>query len=196
MDNFRALGGKVIKKEAFRSGELDFMAILGKIKPFPIDILYVPTMQKEAGLIAKQARSLGITVPLMGGDGVASPDLMVIGGEATEGFYFTNIADLADPALTDWVEEYRKIYKTDPVLPNPVMAVDALYVVVDAIKRAGTTDGPALAKAIENTKNLKVLTTDSFSIDPLTHNPLNRPAVINVVKDGKFTFVMSYKSAE
>lgn len=196
MDNFRALGGKVIKKEAFRSGELDFMAILGKIKPFPIDILYVPTVQKEAGLIAKQARSLGITVPLMGGDGVASPDLMVIGGEATEGFYFTNIADLADPALTDWVEEYRKIYKTDPVLPNPVMAVDALYVVVDAIKRAGTTDGPALAKAIENTKNLKVLTTDSFSIDPLTHNPLNRPAVIDVVKDGKFTFVTSYKSAE
>ena len=196
MDNFRALGGKVIKKEAFRSGELDFRAILGKIKPFPIDILYVPTMQKEAGLIAKQARGLGITVPLMGGDGVASPDLMVIGGEATEGFYFTNIADLADPALTDWVEEYRKIYKTDPVLPNPVMAVDALYVVVDAIKRAGTTDGPALAKAIENTKDLKVLTTDSFSIDPLTHNPLNRPAVINVVKDGKFTFVMSYKGAE
>lgn len=196
MDNFRALGGKVIKKEAFRSGELDFRAILGKIKPFPIDILYVPTMQKEGGLIAKQARELGITVPLMGGDGLASPDLITIGGKATEGIYFTNIADLADPALTEWVEEYREVYKTDPVLPNPVMAVDALYVVVDAIKRTGTTDGPALAKAIENTKNLKVLTTDSFSMDPLTHNPLNRPAVINVVKDGKFTFVMSYKGAE
>jgi branched-chain amino acid transport system substrate-binding protein len=192
MDNFRALGGKVVKKEAFRSGELDFRAILGKIKPFPIDIIYIPTMQKEGGLIAKQARELGITATFMGGDGLASPDLITIGGKATEGIYFTNIADLADPALTEWVEEYREVYKTDPVLPNPVMAVDALYIVVDAIKRAGTTDGPAIAKAIENTKNLKVLTTDSFTMDPLTHNPLNRPAVINVVKDGEFAFVTSY----
>lgn len=193
MDNFRALGGKIIKKEAFRTGELDFRAILGKIKPFPIDVLYVPTMQKEAGLIAKQARALGITATIMGGDGLASPDLMIIGGEATEGIYFTNIADLADPALIDWVEEYREVYKKDPVLPNPVMAVDALYIVVDAIKRAGTTDGPALAEAIENTKDLKVLTTDSLSMDPLTHNPLDKPAVINLVKDGKFIFVMGYK---
>ncbi|MBA7537767.1 hypothetical protein ES705_30036 [subsurface metagenome] len=179
VDNFTALGGEIIKKEAFRTGELDFRAILGKIKPTPVDILYIPTMQKEAGLIAKQARALGITAIMMGGDGVASPDLMVIGGEATEGFYLINIADLADPALTDWVEEYKGIYKKDPVLPNPVMAVDALYMVV--------------AEAIENTKDLKVLTTDSLTMDPLTHNPLDKPAVINLVKDGKFVFVMSYK---
>ncbi|HNR66239.1 MAG TPA: ABC transporter substrate-binding protein, partial [Atribacterota bacterium] len=83
-------------------------------------------------------------------------------------------------------------YGTDPVLPNPVMAVDALLLVVDAIKRAGTTDGEALAKAIEDTRNIKVLTTDNFSIDPATHNPFDKPAVINVVKDGKFEYVMSY----
>lgn len=194
IDNFTALGGNIINKEAFRSGELDFRAILGKIKASPvnIDILYIPTMQKEAGLIAKQARELGINAPFMGGDGVGSPDLMTIGGDATEGFYFTNLADLADPMLSEWLEEYRARYGTDPVLPNPVMAVDALLLVVDAIKRAGTTDGEALAKAIEDTRNIKVLTTDNFSIDPSTHNPFDKPAVINVVKDGKFEYVMSY----
>ncbi|MBN2396087.1 MAG: ABC transporter substrate-binding protein [Candidatus Atribacteria bacterium] len=192
IENFTALGGKIVNEEAFRSGELDFRAILGKIKASPVDILYVPTMQKEAGLIAKQARDLGITAPFMGGDGVASPDLMTIGGEATEGFYFTNLADLADPLLSEWLEDYRAIYNTDPVLPNPVMAVDALLLVVDAIKRAGTTDGETLASAIENTKNIQVLTTDNFTIDPQTHNPLDKPAVINVVKDGKFEYVMSY----
>lgn len=173
---------------------MDFRAILGKIKASPvnIDILYIPTMQKEAGLIAKQARELGIKAPFMGGDGVGSPDLMTIGGDATEGFYFTNLADLADPMLSEWLEEYRARYGTDPVLPNPVMAVDALLLVVDAIKRAGTTDGEALAKAIEDTRNIKVLTTDNFSIDPSTHNPFDKPAVINVVKDGKFEYVMSY----
>lgn len=192
IDSFTSLGGKIVNKEAFRSGELDFRAILGKIKAAPGDILYVPTMQKEAGLIAKQARELGITAPFMGGDGVGSPDLVTIGGEATEGFYFTNLADLADPALSEWLKEYRTLYNTDPVLPNPAMAVDALLLVVDAIKRAGTTEGEALASAIENTKNLKVLTTDNFTMDPLTHNPLDKPAVINVVKDGKFEYVMSY----
>lgn len=192
IENFTALGGTIVNKEAFRSGELDFRAILGKIKASPVDILYIPTMQKEAGLIAKQARDLGITAPFMGGDGVGSPDLITIGGEATEGFYFTNLADLADPALGDWLAEYRALYKTDPVLPNPVMATDAIYLVVDAIKRAGSTEGEALAEAIENTKNLKVLTTDNFTMDPLTHNPLDKPAVINVVKDGKFEYVMTY----
>ncbi len=196
IDNFTALGGTIVNKEAFRSGELDFRAILGKIKASPVDILYVPTMQKEAGLIAKQARDLGITAPFMGGDGVGSPDLVTIGGEATEGFYFTNLADLADPALSEWLEEYRALYGTDPVLPNPVMAVDALLLVVDAMKRAGTTDGETLAEAIENTKSLKVLTTDNFTMDPLTHNPLDKPAVINVVKDGQFEYVMSYSGGE
>jgi branched-chain amino acid transport system substrate-binding protein len=71
------------------------------------------------------------------------------------------------------------------------MAIDALYMLIDAIKRAGTTDGPALAEALENTKDLKVL-TGILTIDPETHNPLNKPAVIQQVKDGEFIFVEKY----
>ena len=71
------------------------------------------------------------------------------------------------------------------------MAIDALYMLVDAIERAGTTEGPALAKALEETKDLKVL-TGLLSVDPETHNPLNKPAVIQQVKDGDFIFVEKY----
>ena len=72
-------------KEAFRSGELDYRAMLGKIKQQNPDILFIPTAQKEAALAAKQARDLGITASLMGGDNWGSPDLITLGGSAIEG---------------------------------------------------------------------------------------------------------------
>lgn len=188
---FTEMGGKIVGKEAFRSGELDYRAMLGKIKQQNPDILFIPTAQKEAALAAKQARDLGITASLMGGDNWGSPDLITLGGSAIEGGYFVNLASLEDPDIQDFVKEYREKYGADPVLPNPVMAIDALYMLIDAIKRAGTTDGPALAEALENTKDLKVL-TGILTIDPETHNPLNKPAVIQQVKDGEFIFVEKY----
>ena len=71
------------------------------------------------------------------------------------------------------------------------MAIDGLYMLIDAIKRAGSTDGTALAEAMETTKDLKVL-TGILTIDPETHNPLNKPAVIQQVKDGDFIYVETY----
>lgn len=188
---FGSMGGKIVAKEAFRTGELDYRAMLGKIKPQEPDILFVPTAQKEAALAAKQARDLGIAAVLMGGDNWGSPDLITLGGSAIEGGYFVNLASLEDPDIQDFVKEYKEKFNADPVLPNPVMAIDALYMLVDAIKRAGTTDGPALAEALETTKDLKVL-TGLLTIDPKTHNPLNKPAVIQQVKDGDFIFVEKF----
>ena len=188
---FESMGGEVAVKEAFRTGELDYRAMLGKIKQEEPDIIFIPTAQKEAALAAKQARDLGIDAILMGGDNWGSPDLIELGGSAIEGGYFVNLASLEDPDIQGFVEEYREKFNQDPVLPNPVMAIDALYMLVDAIERAGTTEGPALAKALEETKDLKVL-TGLLSVDPETHNPLNKPAVIQQVKDGDFIFVEKY----
>lgn len=190
-DAFKEMKGEIVDKEAFRSGELDYRAMLGKIKQANPDVIFIPTAQKEAALAAKQARDLGIKATLMGGDNWGSPDLITLGGSAVEGSYFVNLASMEDPDIQDFIKEYKAKFNADPVLPNPVMAIDALYMLVDAIKRAGTTDGPALADALENTSNLKVL-TGMLTIDPTTHNPLNKPAVIQQVKDGKFVYVEKY----
>ncbi|WP_222927665.1 ABC transporter substrate-binding protein [Biomaibacter acetigenes] len=190
-DAFKEMKGEIVGKEAFRSGELDYRAMLGKIKQANPDVIFIPTAQKEAALAAKQARDLGIKATLMGGDNWGSPDLITLGGSAVEGGYFVNLASMEDPDIQDFIKEYKAKFNTDPVLPNPVMAIDALYMLVDAIKRAGTTDGPALADALENTSNLKVL-TGILTIDPSTHNPLNKPAIIQQVKDGKFIYVEKY----
>ena len=183
--------GEIVGKEAFRSGELDYRAMLGKLKQQEPDVIFIPTAQKEAALAAKQARDLGIKAVLMGGDNWGSPDLITLGGSAIEGGYFVNLASLEDPNIQGFVKEYKAKFNAEPVMPNPVMAIDGLYMLVDAIKRAGTTDGPALAEAMENTKDLQVL-TGILTIDPATHNPLNKPAVIQQVKDGDFIFVETY----
>ena len=124
-EEFAKQGCKVLASEAFRSGELDFRAVLGKIKPLNPDMLFIPGQQKEAALIMKQARDLGIKSVCMGGDGWGSPDLVTLGGSAVEGSYFVNLASLDDPEVQDFLKDYRAKYGSDPIMPNPVMAVDA-----------------------------------------------------------------------
>ncbi len=188
---FEKQGCKVVASEAFRSGELDFRAILGKIKGGNPDVLYIPTMQKEAALIMKQAADLGIKAVPMGGDGWASPDLITLGGKATEGSYFVNITSLEDPDIQGFIKDYRAKYNNDPVMPNPVMAIDALDVIIDAITKTGGVDPAKLTTQIEQTKGLQTL-SGIFTVDASNHNPLNKPAVIQQVKDGKFTYVTKF----
>jgi len=190
---FIARGGKIAAKEAFRSEELDYRAQLGKIKEQNPDVLFIPTSQKEASMAAKQARDLGITAIFLGTDNWGSPDLIDLGGEAVNGAYFVNLADLDDPDIREFVTEYRKEFGADPVLPNPIMAQDALIMIVEAAKIAGSVEGPKLARALANLKNIKVA-SGTLTIDPADHNPLNKPAVIQKVDvDTKeFVFVEKY----
>jgi branched-chain amino acid transport system substrate-binding protein len=195
VEAFTKGGGKITANEAFRSGELDFRAQLGKIRTGKPDVLFIPTMQKEAALAAKQARDLGITSTLVGGDGWASPDLIDLAGPAIEGAYFVNIAALEDPAIQDFIKEYKTKYNSDPVLPNPLMAYDAALWLADAINRAGSTDGEKLMAAMEATKDLTVL-TGKLTMDPATHNPLNKPATIQQVKDKKFIYTKTFVTTD
>jgi branched-chain amino acid transport system substrate-binding protein len=190
-DEFVKQGGKVVGNEAFRSGELDFRAILGKIKGSNPDVLWIPTMQKEAALIMKQAKDLGIKAIPMGGDGWASPDLITLGGKAVDGSYFVNITSLEDPDIQGFIKDYKAKFNNDPVMPNPVMAIDALDVIIDAITKTGGTDPAKLTTQIEQTKGLPTL-SGIFTIDPKNHNPLNKPAIIQQVKDGKFVYATKF----
>ncbi len=196
-DAFVAKGGSIVAKEAFRSEELDYRAQLGKMKELNPDVIFIPTSQKEAAMAAKQARDLGIKATLLGTDNWGSPDIIDLGGSAINGGYFVNLTDLADPDIQDFVAEYKAAYGSDPVLPNPVMAQDALLMIVEAVKKAGTTDGDKVAEALANLKDIKV-TSGTLTINPEDHNPLDKPAVIQQVDvEGKtFRFVKKYVSVE
>ena len=190
-------GGKIVAKEAFRTEELDYRAQLGKMKELDPDVIFIPTSQKEAAMAAKQARDLGIEATLLGTDNWGSPDLIELGGSAIHGGYFVNLTDLADPDIQEFVAEYKALFGEEPVLPNPVMAQDALIMIVEGLKAAETTEGAKLADAIANLKDIKV-TSGPLTMNPEDHNPLDKPAVIQQVDvEGKtFKFVKKYFSVE
>ncbi len=191
VDEFEKQGCKIVANEAFRSGELDFRAILGKIKETQPEIIFIPTQQKEASLIMKQSADLGIKTKFIGGDGWASPDLVTLGGSAVEGSYFVNIASLEDPDIQGFISDYKAKFNEEPVMPNPVLAIDALQAIIDAIEKTNGTDSEKIAEQLEKTKDLPAL-TGKLTIDPATHNPLNKPAIIQEVKDGKFILFKKY----
>jgi branched-chain amino acid transport system substrate-binding protein len=190
-DAFAKVGGKVVAKEAYRTGELDFRAPLGKIRESNPDLVFLPLTQKDAALVAKQARDLGIKATLLGGDNWASPDILKLGGAALEGSYFINSASFDEPSVKKWMATNEKRFG-GPVVRNALLVNDALYALADAIKRAGSTDSDKIVAALEQTKDLPVLTTDKFTLDAKTHNPLNRPAYFNQIKDGKFVFIETF----
>ncbi len=194
---FVAKGGEIVAKEAFRTEELDYRAQLGKMKDLAPDVIFIPTSQKEAAMAAKQARDLGINAVLLGTDNWGSPDLIELGGSAIDGGYFVNLTDLADPDIQDFVAEYKAAFGEEPVLPNPVMAQDALLMIVDALKRAGSVEGDAVAEALATIKDLKV-TSGLLTINAEDHNPLDKPAVIQQVDvaNKTFKFVKKYVSVD
>ena len=184
VEEFNKLGGKITATESFRSNETDFRTLLNKVRQENPDLIFVPTLQKEAALLVKQARDLEIAAKFVGGDGWGNPDLLTLGGTAIEGSFFVSQASLEDPDLQPFVNKYREKYAQDPVLPNPVTAIDGLMAVVHSIKAANSSDPIKIAAQLARIKELPVL-SGLLSIDPLTHNPLNKPAVIQEIKGGK-----------
>src|SRR5262249_29588303 len=89
-DNFTKMGGTIVADESYSEGDTDFSAQLTSIKAKNPEGIYLPGYYTEVGLVARQARKLGLTVPIMGGDGWDSPRLWEIGGEALNGCYFSN----------------------------------------------------------------------------------------------------------
>lgn len=190
-DAFVKRGGTIVAKEAYRTGELDFRAPLGKIKETHPDLIFLPLTQKDGALAAKQVRDLGITATIMGSDTWASPDILPLGGKALEGVYFTNLTSFEVPKVQQWVAQNEKRFG-GPIVRNALLVNDAMLWLTDAVTRAGTTDGDKVVAALEQTKDLPVLTTDKFTVDAKTHDPLNRPAFFFTIKDGKFVFVETY----
>ncbi|MSU58077.1 MAG: ABC transporter substrate-binding protein [Pedosphaera sp.] len=187
-EQFTADGGAIVSEQKFSSGDKDFKAQLTAIKGTSPEAIFVPCYYTEAGLIVRQARQLSITVPLLGGDGWEAPELIQIGGEALEGcFYSTHYSpEDAAPAVQDFVKKFKA--KNGGEIPDAMAALgyDSAMVLAEAIKKAGTTDGPKVRDAIAATKDYMGV-TGKTTLD--ANRNATKPAVILAIKDGKFKYV-------
>lgn len=140
-ETFKSLGGSVIAEESYSEGDIEFRAQLTALKAKKPDVVFIPGYYTEVGLIARQARDLGITVPLIGGDGWDSPRLIEIGGQALENTYYSNhyTPDDPRPEVQKFLADFKAKYNETPDAMAP-LGYDAARIAFDAIKRSGILD--------------------------------------------------------
>ena len=168
-EQFVKNGGQVVSKVEAHTGDNDFRAQLSVIKEANPEVILVPWIYKDVALIANQARELGITVPLLGGDGWDSPELIDLAGPAIEGCYYTSQPSFANPITKPFYDAYMKEYNNLVPETEALFLRDGLYWVKDALERAGEVSSDALRTALENTTKFDGL-MGSMAIDPATHN--------------------------
>ena len=186
MQKFKEYGGEIVGEQSYSEGDSDFRAQLTQLKSANPEIIYVPGYYTEVGTIARQARDLGMTVPLSGGDGWDSPRLWEIGGKALNGCYFSNHYSVDDPspAVQKFVADYKAKYGRTPDA-LAALGYDAARIYADAVKRANSTEGSKVRDALAATKNFAGV-TGSITID--AERNAVKPVVILKVQDGKFVF--------
>ena len=189
-ERFVADGGEIVIDQKFTEGDKDFNAQLTAIKAAGVEGIFVPGYYTEAALICRQARELDMSMPIFGGDGWEAPELIKIGGAAVEGCYYsTHYSPQVDtPAVQAFVAKFKARF--DGEVPDAMAALgyDSAEVMVDAIRRAGSTEEPAVRDALAATKDFEGV-TGSTTMDK--DRNATKSAVVIMVKDGHFKFVQT-----
>ena len=180
-------GGQRVYRKDYSAGDVDFMAQLTAIKGTNPDLIVVPGYYGEVALIVKQARSLGITTPFLGGDGWDSEKLNEIAGSAAlANCYYVNhfSPDNSLPVVKQFVEKYMNRYHA---LPDSLAALgyDATMILGEAIQKAHSDKGPAIRKALAKTKDFKGV-TGRITINK--DRNAEKTAVIIAFENGKRVF--------
>ena len=145
---FTGLGGTVLPVVSYSTGDADFKAVLTQVRSQQPDAVFVTGYYPEAAIITRQARELGMKMPMLGGDGWVG-DALKNGREALNNSYISNhySADNPDPVVQTFVKSFRDRFKHEPDAMS-ALAYDAVKVLADSITRAKSTAGPQLREAI------------------------------------------------
>ncbi len=187
--DFKANGGEIVREQKYSSGDKDFKPQLTSIKASQPEAIFVPGYYAEVALIAKQAKLLGIKVPLLGGDGWVGDSLLKVAGKSLDGSFFSSHFSAADesPKVRNFVEKFRAKFGEAPD-DMAALGYDSAMILADAIRRAGTTDPAALRDALAATKDHDAV-TGKITLD--AQRNATKSAVILTIADGGFQFVKS-----
>ena len=189
--DFTANGGEIVRDQKYSTGDKDFKPQLTSIKAAKPDAIFIPGYYAEVALIAKQARLLGIKVPLLGGDGWVGDSLLKVAGNSLDGSFFSChfSADEQSPDTRNFVAKFKAKYGE---IPDDMAALgyDSAMILADAIRRAGTTDSAKLRDAIAATTDHDGI-TGHITLD--SDRNASKPAVILTVGNGGFQFVETVK---
>ncbi len=188
VDEYKKMGGEIVADVSYSGGDMDFKSQLTSIKGKNPDVLFIPGYYTEVGLVARQARELGLKAVLLGGDGWDSEKLTEIGGDAVVGGYFSNHYSHEDksPVVQNFVAQFKARYGE---VPSGLAAqgYDAAMVAVDAMKRATEMSPKAFREALAQTKNFQGV-TGMITINE-ERNAVKPAVVLKVVGPQKFSYI-------
>jgi branched-chain amino acid transport system substrate-binding protein len=184
---FGANGGQLLEDLSFSSGDTDFRAQISRLKASRPEAVFLPAYYPEAGLILREARLLGVTVPFVGGEGWDSPALIQIAGKNADGSYYANhfSPEDPDPRVQQFVAHYKQRYHS---VPDALAALwyDGMRLMADSIQRAGSESREKIRDALAQTRNFAGV-TGNISLDDQRN--ATKPAVIVTIQAGAVKMV-------
>jgi len=186
---FRKQGGQVAAFESYGKDDVDFSALLTKVKASGADVLFLPDYYNKVGLIAKQVQEKGMKIQLVGPDGWDSPDLVKIAGSAIEGGYFSNHYSPDDkrPEVVAWVKKYKEKYGQVPDALG-TLAYDGTNLLLEAIRKAGSDDPRKIREALASIRDFQGV-TGKATLDR-NGDSIKSAAIVKIV-GGRQKFVMT-----
>jgi branched-chain amino acid transport system substrate-binding protein len=184
--SFEKQGGSIAANESYITGDVDFNAQITKIRTANPDVVYLPDYYSTVSLIAKQLRAQGINTPIVGADGWDGLTENA-GDEVLNGFYSNHYAsDSTDPRVQNFVKAYQAKFGSVPV-SFAALGYDSMYLIRDAIVKAGSTDSTAVKNALAAASGAYL--TGNLSFDA-KRNPIKSAVMLELVKkDGRLTTV-------
>ncbi|MBX3020295.1 MAG: ABC transporter substrate-binding protein [Bdellovibrionales bacterium] len=151
---FKELGGEIVSEQTFQTGDSDFKAQLTRIRSTNPEAIFIPAYYTEVGLIARQARELGLKAILLGGDGWDSPKLFEIGQKAVEGSYFSNhyASESPNKATQDFIKNFKAKFNEGPDGLSAA-GYDAAMILLNAMERAPELTPAAIRDELAKTKD-------------------------------------------
>jgi len=190
VDNFVQLTNNpnaILATVNYNTGDQEFSSQLTTIRSRNPDVIFAPGNFTESALLIKQARELGITTPIIGGDTWETPEFIEVGGERVNGSAFSTFfaAEFAGtPQAQTFLNEYAKRY-TKEAAAVTALGYDGYLVALDAIKRAGSIEPAKIRDAIAKTSGF-VGATGITTLD--ANGDATKSAYIKTVENGRFTF--------
>ena len=192
--SFVALGGTVVSKQTYQAGDQDYSAQLTSIRAAEPDVIFVPGYYTEVASMILQARKLGMTQPFVGADGWDSAKLGEIAGDAINGCFYSNHYSQEDPSpkIQDFIAKYKAKHNETPDA-LAALGHDSAMILFDAMKKAGTLEGAAIAAELAKTKDFDGI-TGKISID--AERNAVKSAVMLEMKNGVPKYVATIQPGE
>lgn len=186
-EQFTALGGTITDRIGIQAEDVEFRAQLTNFAQQGVDALFVPSgTYKQPAYIANQAKDLGLDIQFIFTDGVYDDTLLEVAGDAVEGCIMTNVLYGNNPDYAEFSTKYNAKHTEWNANIFVYLMYDAVELLMYGIRTANSLDSEKIRDAIEGANDVELYTDKHFTVDPATHNPLNKMVAIIEVKNGEY----------